>query len=96
MEVFGNAKTLRNDNSSRFGKFTTLYIDINRKVVRGAKLENYLLEKSRVTKISTGELNYHVFYLFCLCMPVEQQNKYLTTSSGKQPKIEDFKILQNS
>ena len=59
---FGNAKTSRNDNSSRFGKFIKLFIDIESKRIMGANISIYLLEKSRVVKIMKGERNFHIFY----------------------------------
>jgi myosin heavy subunit len=60
VEAFGNAKTARNDNSSRFGKFVMVYFS-GGKIV-GAHLRQFLLEKSRVVRQTDGERNYHVFY----------------------------------
>ncbi|CAI5713449.1 unnamed protein product [Peronospora effusa] len=61
LESFGNAKTVRNDNSSRFGKFTELQYTIEGQLI-GARSRTYLLEKSRVTTQAQGERNFHIFY----------------------------------
>eukprot|EP00929_Paragymnodinium_shiwhaense_P025618 TRINITY_DN15447_c0_g1_i1.p1 TRINITY_DN15447_c0_g1~~TRINITY_DN15447_c0_g1_i1.p1 ORF type:complete len:1423 (-),score=349.76 TRINITY_DN15447_c0_g1_i1:57-4325(-) len=61
LEAFGNAQTVRNDNSSRFGKFIELQVDTGCHLV-GSQCRTYLLEKSRVVSQDTGERNYHIFY----------------------------------
>ena len=62
LEAFGNAKTLRNDNSSRFGKYVLMYFAMDGDKVYGARIKNYLLEKSRVVMVNPGERGYHIFY----------------------------------
>lgn len=64
LESFGNAKTIRNNNSSRFGKFIKLSFS-QEGLIDGAVLTSYLLEKSRVVSHAMGERSYHVFYQLC-------------------------------
>ena len=85
LEAFGNAKTNMNDNSSRFGKFTKIWLD-DGKIV-GAELEHYLLEKARIVGQGRNERNYHIFY-FLIRGATEEEIKSLQLS-----KCEDFPKL---
>lgn len=88
LEAFGNAKTKRNNNSSRFGKFMQVHFDSRCQVV-GGYISHYLLEKSRVCLQSSDERNYHVFYMMCAGAPGELRAKLGIT------KPDDFRYLRN-
>uniref|UniRef100_A0A8C3G8A9 Myosin IXb n=1 Tax=Cyclopterus lumpus TaxID=8103 RepID=A0A8C3G8A9_CYCLU len=75
LEAFGNAKTAKNNNSSRFGKFIQLnYLESG--VIRGAVIEKYLLEKFRLVSRDQGERNYHVFYYLLVGASKEEQEEF--------------------
>ena len=79
LEAFGNAKTTRNNNSSRFGKFTELHFNDKHRVA-GGFVSHYLLEKSRVCFQSLEERNYHIFYRLCCGAPEKLRNDLMLTT----------------
>ncbi len=91
LESFGNARTIRNDNSSRFGKFIEIRFDPTGTLV-GASIETYLLEKVRLISQAEGERNYHVFYEMLSGMTEDELDQFLLGDYA----AEDFKITSCS
>ncbi|CAI5730535.1 unnamed protein product [Hyaloperonospora brassicae] len=81
LEAFGNAKTIRNDNSSRFGKFIKIFYHADG-TISGATTSHFLLEKSRIVGSAEAERNYHIFYQICAGMLAEEKKAlYLKPAS---------------
>jgi len=74
LEAFGNAKTMRNNNSSRFGKFIEIHFDRGNQVI-GGFISCYLLERARVVSQSAQERNFHIFYQMCAGLSQEMREK---------------------
>ncbi|KAL6426864.1 hypothetical protein ACFW04_009267 [Cataglyphis niger] len=99
LEAFGNAKTVRNDNSSRFGKFIRIHFGPSGKLA-GADIETYLLEKARVISQQSLERSYHIFYQMMsgsvkglkeMCLLSDNIHDYYFVSQGKTtiPNVDD-------
>ncbi|CAN1812414.1 VIII-1 [Linum perenne] len=89
LEAFGNAKTLRNDNSSRFGKLIEIDFSETGKI-SGARIQTFLLEKSRVVQCIAGERSYHIFYQLCAGASSRLRDKLHLKS------VNDYKYLRQS
>uniref|UniRef100_A0A8C5AJC6 Myosin VC n=1 Tax=Gadus morhua TaxID=8049 RepID=A0A8C5AJC6_GADMO len=81
-EAIGNAKTTRNYNSSRFGKYTEISFDKQYRII-GANMRTYLLEKSRVVFQAENERNYHIFYQMCACAELPEFQTLRLSSADK-------------
>lgn len=89
LEAFGNAKTLRNDNSSRFGKLIEIHFSTTGRIC-GAMIQTFLLEKSRVVQCAVGERSYHIFYQLCAGAPASLKEKL------NLKKVDGYKYLKQS
>ena len=90
LEAFGNAKTVRNNNSSRFGKFMEIQFNAGG-AISGAAIRTYLLERSRVIGIHDPERSYHIFYQLCAGATDEQRERYALPAGSF-----DYGYLRNS
>jgi myosin-5 len=91
LESFGNARTIRNDNSSRFGKYIDIKFSSSGKLI-GANIETYLLEKVRLIHPGEKERNYHVFYQFLSGASKDEKSQFFLDDMA----AEDFNLLSQT
>lgn len=91
LEAFGNARTIRNDNSSRFGKYININFNQNGRLT-GASIDTYLLEKVRLIHQNEGERNFHVFYQFLESASEDERDEFWLGDM----QLEDFALVNQS
>ncbi|XP_057790720.1 myosin-2-like [Salvia miltiorrhiza] len=92
LEAFGNAKTTRNNNSSRFGKLIEIHFSAAGKI-SGAKIQTFLFEKSRVVQLAQGERSYHIFYQLCSGAPSALRGRLRLRSASEYSYLNQSECL---